>query len=57
MRKAIGLAAKKSDWFKDITKGEAWFRTISPVFESVEFQKKDLAIKMNALWTWAEKNV
>lgn len=56
MRTAIGLAAKKSDWFKDITKGEAWFRTISPVFESAEFQKKDLVIKMNALWTWAEQN-
>lgn len=56
MRKAIGLAAKKSDWFKNITKGEAWFKTISPVFENAEFKKKDLAIKMNALWTWAEKN-
>lgn len=56
MRKAIGLAAKNSDWFKDITKGEAWFRQMSPVFENAEFQKTDLAIKMNALWTWAEKN-
>lgn len=56
MRKAIGLAAKKSDWFKDITKGEAWLRIVSPAFESADFQKKDLAIKMNALWTWAEKN-
>lgn len=56
MRNAIGLAAKKSDWFKDITKGEAWFRIISLAFESAEFQKKDLVIKMNALWAWAEQN-
>lgn len=54
LRKAIGEAAKKKDWFKNITKGDLWFKAIAPVFKDAEFVKKDLAVKLIELWSWAE---
>lgn len=53
LRAAIGLAAKKSEWFKDITRGDRWFSTISPAFADPIFSKKDTAVKLASLWTWA----
>lgn len=53
LRAAIGLAAKKGEWFKDITRGDKWFSTISPAFEDPVFSKKDTSIKLALLWTWA----
>lgn len=54
LRTAIGLAAKNSAWFKDITRGDLWFKAIAPAFNDAEFLKKDLAVKLKKLWTWAE---
>lgn len=54
LRKAIGAAAKKSGWFKDTTRGDSWFKAISPAFTDADFVKKDLAVKLNKLWAWAE---
>jgi putative ATP-dependent endonuclease of the OLD family len=54
LRKAIGLAAKKSDWFKDITRGDRWFKAISPAFSAADFKEKDLAVKLEQIWSWAE---
>ena len=54
LRQAIGAVAKKSSWFKDITKGDLWFKVIAPAFENAEFLKTDLAVKLNKLWSWAE---
>jgi putative ATP-dependent endonuclease of the OLD family len=54
LRQAIGRAAKKTGWFKDITRGEMWFKTIAPAFDNDEFQRSDLASKLQKLWEWAE---
>jgi hypothetical protein len=55
LRLAIGQAAKACDWFKDITRGDLWFQTISPTFSDPVFSKKDLTVKLNKLWTWVER--
>lgn len=54
LRLAIGNAAKSSDWFKDITRGDLWVQAISPAFDDADFSKKDIATKLALLWTWAE---
>lgn len=54
LRKAIGAAAKKSGWFKDTTRGDLWFKAISPAFKDADFLKQDLAMKLDKLWAWAE---
>jgi putative ATP-dependent endonuclease of the OLD family len=54
LRAAIGSAAKKSGWFKDTTRGDQWFKVVSPAFNDAAFVKKNLAIELEALWTWAE---
>ncbi|MDM0081703.1 ATP-binding protein [Variovorax sp. J31P179] len=53
LRVAIGVAAKKAGWFKDITRGDLWFKAISPSYGSADFLKKDLAVKLEVLWAWA----
>ncbi|WAB99740.1 AAA family ATPase [Pseudomonas putida] len=54
LRKAIGSVAKKSGWFKDITRGDLWFRSVSPIFEDEQFSKTNLASQLNKLWAWIE---
>lgn len=54
LRVAIGITAKKSSWFKDITRGDLWFKTIRPAFKNAEFAKSNLASQLNNLWTWVE---
>ena len=54
LRKAIGLAAKECNWFKDMTRGDRWFKSISPAFSTEDFKQKDLAIKLEQFWLWAE---
>ena len=54
LRTDIGLAAKKVGWFKDTTRGDQWFKTLVPAFADPEFPKKDIAVKLAKLWTWAE---
>lgn len=54
LRNAIGDFAKKRGWFKDTTRGDLWFKAIAPAFADAEFLKKDLAVKLHKLWTWAE---
>jgi len=56
LRTAIGTAAKKAGWFKDITSGDLWFKAISPAFSSTEFQTTDLATKLGQLWAWVEND-
>lgn len=54
LRTAIGIAANKSKWFKDITRGDLWFKAISPAFQNIAFGKTNLAIELSKLWAWAE---
>jgi hypothetical protein len=54
MRTAIGKAAKASGWFKDVTRGDLWFKTIAPAFANPTFSKTDLGAKLNNLWSWVE---
>jgi putative ATP-dependent endonuclease of the OLD family len=54
LRKAIGQAAKKSNWFKSITKGAVWFKAISPSFVDTEFGKTNLFLNLNKLNAWIE---
>lgn len=54
MRKAIGSAAKKSGWFKDITRGDLWFRSVRPAFDDEQFAQTNLASQLNKLWAWIE---
>lgn len=55
LRAAIGQAAMSSSYFKDITKGDLWFKAIAPAFDDADFLKTDLAVKLNKLWEWAER--
>jgi putative ATP-dependent endonuclease of the OLD family len=55
LRTAIGQAAKACDWFKDIARGNLWFQAVSPAFADPVFAKKDIAVKLNKLWTWVER--
>ncbi len=54
LRGAIGSAAKKGEWFKDIARGELWMGIISPAFDDADFGNKDIATKLAKLWSWAE---
>jgi len=54
LRVAIGVAAKKSGWFKDTTRGDLWFKEICPAFQDAAFGKKNLALELGKLWEWAE---
>lgn len=54
LRTVIGVAAKKGGWFKDTTRGDQWFKVASPAFDDAAFSRRDLAVKLGALWTWAE---
>ena len=56
LRTAIGATAKKSNWFKDISRGDQWFRAIQPAFENKAFAKTDLAVQLNQLWAWIEND-
>lgn len=54
MRRAIGSASKKSEWFKSISKGARWFDEISGAFENPAFRTTDLATKITAIGQWVE---
>lgn len=54
LRTTIGVTAKKAGWFKDTTRGDQWFKAVRPAFNDAAFLKKDLAVKLESLWTWAE---
>lgn len=54
LRKAIGDAAKSSDWFKSISNGERWFEILEPAFDDVEFKKSDMGTKLNQLRAWLD---
>lgn len=54
LRTVIGVAAKKGGWFKDTTRGDQWFKVVSPAFNDAAFSRRDLAVKLGALWSWAE---
>ena len=54
LRTAIGVAAKKGGWFKDTTRGELWFKAISPAFQEATFVQKNLALELGKLLAWAE---
>ena len=54
LRGAIGSAAKKCDWFKNTTRGDLWFKAISPAYQDVAFVKKNFALELGKLWAWAE---
>lgn len=52
LRIAIGTAAKKAGWFKDTTRGDMWFKIISPVFKNKDFETKDMFVKLDDLLAW-----
>ncbi|WHQ45804.1 hypothetical protein E8D21_18075 [Alcaligenes faecalis] len=54
LRTAIGSTAKKSGWFKDTTRGNQWFKAVSPAFKNAHFLETNLALTLKNLWTWAE---
>jgi hypothetical protein len=54
LRTVIGVTAKKSGWFKDTTRGDLWFKAISPAFQDAAFGKTNLAIELGRLWAWAK---
>lgn len=54
LRTAIGVAAKKSCWFKDTTRGDLWFKAVSQAFLDADFAQKNLALELGKLWAWTE---
>lgn len=55
LRTAIGVAAKKGGWFKDITRGDLWFKAISSAYQNPAFAGKNLALELEKLWAWVER--
>lgn len=55
LRTAIGAAAKSAGWFKDVTRGDLWFKTLSAAFIAPGFGKTNLALELGKLWEWAER--
>lgn len=53
-QKSYWCSSKKAGWFKDTTRGDLWFKAISPAYKDADFVKTDLATKLNKLWAWAE---
>ncbi|WP_312842427.1 AAA family ATPase [Stutzerimonas nitrititolerans] len=54
LRTGIGVAAKKSGWFKRTTDADLWFKAISPAFHDATFSKTNLALELEKLWAWTE---
>ncbi|WP_348827665.1 AAA family ATPase [Halomonas sp. RT37] len=54
LRTAIGVSANKFKWFKDTTRGDLWFKLISPAFQDAEFARSNLALELGKLWEWSE---
>jgi hypothetical protein len=54
LRKAIGAAAKSSNWFKSVAHGEQWAQTIANAFKDAAFQQKEFATKLNQFRTWVD---
>lgn len=54
LRKAIGSAAKSSNWFKNLAHGEQWAQVIFPAFEDAAFQQKEFATKLGQFRTWVD---
>lgn len=54
LRKAIGAAAKSSNWFKNIAFGEQWAQTIFPAFADAAFLQKEFAIKLGQFRAWVD---
>ena len=54
LRKAIGAAAKSSNWFKNVAHGEQWAQTIANAFKDAAFQQKEFATKLNQFRTWVD---
>lgn len=54
LRTSIGAAAKNAGWFKDITRGNLWFKAITPAYQDPTFVKKNLVLELEKLWVWAE---
>lgn len=54
LRKAIGMAAKSSDWFKNIAYGELWAQAIFPAFSNAAFQHKEFATNLSQLRKWVD---
>lgn len=55
LRTSIGAAAKKGGWFKNTTKGDLWFKAISPAYQDAGFAQTNLALELAKLWAWAER--
>jgi putative ATP-dependent endonuclease of OLD family len=54
LRTCIGIAAKKAGWFKDTTRGDLWFKTISHAYRDPAFIKRNLALELEKLRMWIE---
>ena len=54
LRRAIGVAAKCSDWFKSIAYGELWAQAIFPAFSDAAFQQKEFATKLSQFRKWVD---
>ncbi|SAL09865.1 recombination protein F [Caballeronia sordidicola] len=54
LRKAIGAAAKSSNWFKNIAYGEQWAQAIFPAFADAAFLQKEFATKLGRFRAWVD---
>lgn len=54
LRKAIGAAAKSSNWFKNIAYGEQWAQAIFPAFADAAFLQKEFATKLGQFRAWVD---
>lgn len=54
LRKAIGAAAKSSNWFKNVAYGEQWAQAIFPAFADAAFLQKEFATKLGQFRAWVD---
>jgi putative ATP-dependent endonuclease of the OLD family len=55
LRMAIGIAAKKCSWFKNIAKGKRWAMRVSPYLDDPSMKSKDLTTKLAATRGWIDR--
>ena len=54
LRKAIGAAAKASDWFKNISDGQHWFAVVAPALDDANFIRSEMALSLTRFRDWAD---
>lgn len=56
LRTAIGKAAHAGSWFKSVSRGQRWVKTIAPHLDDAGFLSKPTAKKLQVLRAWIDRD-